>query len=112
MSWEKYTQRWNASTSEAELQEKVRQAAVQLGILYYHTHNSRRSPAGFPDLVLVRPPNCLFRELKSQTGKLTADQSAWLDSLAACDQDAGVWRPSDWLEGTIQRELAEMRNPA
>jgi hypothetical protein len=53
--------------------------------------------AGFPDLVLCRPPRLILAELKRVGGRPTADQQAWLDALANC---AGVecylWTPADW----------------
>jgi hypothetical protein len=47
----------------------------------------------------------LFRELKTQRGRVTAEQREWLHALLAAGQDAGVWRPEDLLSGRIQREL-------
>lgn len=58
---------------------------------------------GWPDLVMVRGERLLFRELKTDAGRLTADQQLWLDALRAAGQDAGVWRPRDW-DG-IEREI-------
>lgn len=54
------------------------------------------SVAGWPDLVLWRPGQLLFRELKTDRGQLTADQAEVLRSLAAAGADVGVWRPRDW----------------
>jgi hypothetical protein len=54
--------------------------------------------AGFPDLVLAHPGKhrLLFVELKSQAGKVSAEQAAVL----ACLEEAGamvyVWRPADF----------------
>lgn len=97
------------SMSEADLQEGVRQLAVSLGIRYYHTHDSRHSPAGFPDVVLVSPPNCLIRELKREGVELTDAQLAWLADLFDCDLDVGVWKPADWISGRIVDEMRAMR---
>lgn len=54
--------------------------------------------AGWPDLVLAHPQSgrLLFRELKTNTGKLTPGQTGWLELLIKCEEDAGVWRPKDW----------------
>lgn len=41
--------------SESVFQSKVINMAKSLGWEHYHTHDSRRSVAGFPDLVLVHP---------------------------------------------------------
>ena len=74
------------------------------GLLWYHTRNSKRSPAGFPDLVIAGR-KVLYRELKTQKGVVSPAQREWLDALTAAGQDAGVWRPEDWLSGRIEREL-------
>ena len=50
----------------------------------------------------------MFRELKKQRGKVTADQQEWLDALTADGMDADVWRPSDLLSGRVARELAAL----
>ena len=60
--------------SEADLQSQVTELAEKTGWLFYHTYRSDRSPAGFPDLVLVRPPRLLFVELKKQKAKRTPAQ--------------------------------------
>lgn len=65
--------------------------------LRYHTFDSRRSDPGWPDLVLFRPPaELIVVELKTDTGKVTPAQQAWLDALCACDIEAVVWRPRDF----------------
>jgi hypothetical protein len=74
--------------------------------MVYHTHDSRRSEPGFPDLVLVRHERLLFVELKSGKGKLTPAQAQWFGRLSQAGASVRVWRPSDWLDGTIERELA------
>ena len=49
-----------------------------------------------------------FRELKTQRGKVTPEQRAWLDVLTLAEQNADVWRPADLLSGRIARELAAL----
>jgi hypothetical protein len=58
---------------------------------------------GHPDLVLVRPPRLVYAELKSDAGRLAAEQQAWLADLRACGVEAYVWRPGDWdaIEGLL-----------
>lgn len=73
--------------------------------LQYHTHDSRHSAAGFPDLVLVGRGRLLFIEVKSATGKLTTPQLAWYAGLLDVGAEAYVWRPADWKSGTIERIL-------
>jgi hypothetical protein len=83
--------------SERQLDALIEDARKALGIrLSYHTHDSRRSPAGFPDRVYCGPGGVLFRELKTDTGKLTLAQLDWLANLNAAGLNAGLWRPSDW----------------
>ncbi len=78
------------------LQAVVDLAAFQ-GALVYHTHDSRRSAAGFPDLVIVVHGRVLFRELKQDGNRPTAEQRRWLMALAQAGQDAAVWTfPQDW----------------
>lgn len=86
--------------SEAELQTNVMQMAKVLGWLTYHTHDSRRSPRGFPDLVMVRGERLIFAELKRQNGKYRPGQREW---LAALDRvaESYTWRPIDYLDGTV-----------
>lgn len=73
----------------------------------YHTKDSRGSQAGFPDLVLAssKRGRLLFRELKTDTGRMRPEQVATLEVLKACGQDAAVWRPADLLSGLIMAEL-------
>ncbi len=92
--------------TEAAFQRMV----IKLASLYrwrvYHTHDSRRSQAGFPDLVLVRGQQLLFVELKTDTGKVMPEQWAWIVALLDAGQDARIWRPADWkaIEATLTRE--------
>lgn len=75
---------------------RIRRLAREQGWSTYHTHNSRRSEEGFPDLVLTDGRAVLFVELKSREGKLTRDQQRWLSLLAHAGAQTHVWRPSDW----------------
>ena len=80
--------------SEKEFDASVRQLAQMLGWRRYHTYDSRRSEPGFPDLVLVRD-RIIFAELKSEKGKVTARQEAWIAALRTAGAEVYVWRPSD-----------------
>jgi hypothetical protein len=105
--------------TERELQEHVRLMCAQLGLYHYHTHDSRRSSGGFPDswIINLKTGRAIFRELKAQAGKLTADQRMLGYALAAGGHDWAVWRPSDYADGTIGTQLAilagaRVRRPA
>lgn len=97
--------------SEKYFQDQVMELAERLGWLVYHVFDSRRSQAGFPDLVLLHPGTgrVLFRELKTQTGKTRKMQDVWLAGLRLGGLDAKVWRPEDWVSGEIQKTLMEGR---
>ena len=96
-----------AAMSEAELEIHVRALVKDLGLLWYHTHDSRRSPSGFPDLVIVGR-SVIYRELKTAKGRVSDDQAEWLHALVMAGQDACVWRPADLVSGLIGRRLAAL----
>ena len=56
--------RLSGVVTEAAWQQTVIEAADLLGWFVYHNPDSRRSTAGFPDLVLIRAPRVMFLELK------------------------------------------------
>ena len=67
---------------------------------------AKRLSKGFPDLVLARfglLARVIFCELKTQKGRVSPEQRAWLDLLTECDQEVYLWRPSDMDE--IERVL-------
>ena len=72
--------------AEADIQSGILEAAALGGWLAYHTHDSRRSHVGFPDLVLVRPPEVLLLELKGARGRVSEVQREWIAALQGCDQ--------------------------
>ncbi len=90
--------------SEKEFLQQVIDLAHLTGWLCYHTHDSRRSCKGFPDLILVRGTQLLAAELKSEKGRLSPAQQQWLDALSAAGVEVAVWRPSD-LDGAIVARL-------
>lgn len=60
--------------------------------------------AGWPDLVLVHPQHgILHRELKTDSGRVSAGQQAWLDAINTAGGSASVWTPSLWP--LIEQEL-------
>lgn len=107
---------------EIDLRGNIADFCAVLGWKLYWTHRSDRSPAGFPDLVLAHEHGrLLLIELKRDRyhgAKPTVAQLEWLQVLAAIAGHAptvitvGVWRPIDWLDGTIQAELRRTRPAA
>ena len=90
---------------EEEFQQQVIDLAELRGWSHYHTHDSRRSAEGFPDLVLARPSTLrggfdgrvIFAEMKAQKGRPSVEQRAWLAVLADTGKvEVYVWRPSDF----------------
>lgn len=95
--------------SEAAFQQQLVQLAAFYGWdLVYHTHDSRRSQPGFPDLVLVREPEILFVEVKTQTGRVRPEQARWISALTACGLEALIVRPADF--DTFHERVARGRN--
>lgn len=85
--------------SEKAFQAAVIRYAKEHHWLCYHTHDSRRSLPGYPDLTLVREGVCLWSELKVPGGTLTLQQAHWLKALGAVrDTAAYVWTPDDMPE--------------
>jgi hypothetical protein len=83
--------------SETDFQNKVIRYAVAHGWMYYHTHDSRRSPSGFPDLVLVRE-RVVFLELKSDTGELSGAQKKFIQALRRAKAEIHWFRPGAMSE--------------
>lgn len=82
--------------SEDELLRDVRQLAKAKRWRAYHTLDSRRSPEGFPDLVLSRRGRVVVAELKSVTGQWGPGQREWLAELSGTT--AETWRFGSMVE--------------
>jgi hypothetical protein len=84
-------------TPEGSLLARVRRLATDNGWLTFHTHDSRRSEYGFPDLVCTDGTAVLMYELKTNSGKLTPEQQRWLSLLEHTGKvECGMWRPRDF----------------
>lgn len=83
--------------TEKQFAQQVVSYARLMNWRVYQTWNSLHSPAGFPDLCMVRLSRVIFAELKSDKGKPTPEQEAWLADLEATGKvEAYLWRPSDF----------------
>jgi hypothetical protein len=91
--------------TEAAFKNSVIEIATRYGWFVHHdlpAMNRRGTWAthvqgntGFPDLVLLNPHGVLvFAELKSDIGRLSKTQEAWLDRLDKTQAIVQVWRPN------------------
>jgi hypothetical protein len=94
------------TSTEKAFQASVVQLATLLGWRVWYCTNSKGSPHGWPDLTLCKD-RLIFRELKTDTGRLTSEQQAWGDVLTRAGCDWSVWRPSMWseIESTLKGQL-------
>lgn len=88
--------------SEADFQATIIEIAHHFRWEPHHQFDSRRSQPGWPDLVLLKPPQAIFAELKTETGKVSAAQARAIEQLADCGFEVAVWRPSQ-LDEIIAR---------
>lgn len=94
--------------SEADFTAAVLALARECGWKAVHfraamTRHGWRTPVqgdgeNWPDIVAVRKPRKIAAELKAETGRVREGQLEWLDLLAACGDEAYLWRPSDWRD--------------
>jgi hypothetical protein len=91
------------------LQASVIKLCQLFGITSYHTFDSRRSDRGWPDLAMCGPRGFITRELKSDSGTVTAEQEHWGVRLRQAGVDWGVWRPADLRSGRIENELRAIK---
>lgn len=97
--------------SERELQGRVRDMCRALGLAVDHAEDSRMHwLKGMPDLVVIGS-GVLWRELKRQGEDPTREQARVGRLLSRAGQDWAVWRPSDYLDGTIAAQLAAISLP-
>jgi hypothetical protein len=83
---------------EKAFQKRVTDEADENGWDWFHVNVAKRSKSGWPDLVLFHTVRrlILYRELKTETGRLTASQERFRDIIRAAGGDWALWRPSDW----------------
>lgn len=87
--------------SEREFQRTVIDYANLNGWRVIHHPDSRRATgAGWVDLVLGHEAQgrVVFAELKTERGRVRADQAWWHAVLTAAGCEVHVWRPSRWGE--------------
>jgi hypothetical protein len=82
--------------SERDFQAQVIDLAQLTGWMVYHTYDSRRCQAGYPDLALCRHGEYLLVELKTDTGRVRPAQRQWIEALRSASIECHIWRPGDW----------------
>lgn len=108
-------ERLDRAIPEEQLRVDFAEAAGYLGWRFMHISDSRKvvrrdgkdiavgdeECKGWPDLFLAHPRSgrLLAVEVKRELEKVTPEQQAWLDDLAACGVATFVLRPSTWDEG-------------
>jgi hypothetical protein len=98
--------------TEAGFQAWIVERAGHFGYVAWHDHHSRWNDRGLPDLILCRPAKddkpgrLIFAEVKTERGRVSIEQRAWLAMLATCPGvSVYLWRPSDRPQ--IERVLSE-----
>ncbi|HEY1706405.1 MAG TPA: VRR-NUC domain-containing protein [Trebonia sp.] len=92
--------------SERELMDYIRANVAELHLAAFHAGDSRGSwGPGFPDLVIVGDHGILFIECKREREALQPLQVYWMMRLRRAGASPQVWRPTEWLDGTIRKEL-------
>lgn len=88
-------------TAEEPFRRLVRSiAAMYDWELIYHTHNSKRSDAGWPDEVYGHRTQrrTVFAEIKSAKGEPSKAQLDWLIHLHRSGHEVALWRPQTIAE--------------
>lgn len=88
------------------LEAHLRRLLKDMGIWGFHPRNSVGSEKGWPDWVLLGPNGALFRELKSESGRLSVEQRHVGSMMMNAGLSWSTWRPSDLLSGVIERQLS------
>jgi hypothetical protein len=84
--------------SEKAFMATVVKFARRRGYTVYHTHDSRKSAEGFPDLIIAKTGRLVVAELKMVGNAPTVAQEVWLDLFKSAGILTFVWYPRDWPE--------------
>lgn len=100
---------WSMSEDRGpdSLEASLRKLLAEYDLFGFHNRDSRRAEAGWPDWEIIGAygKGVIYRELKSQRGELKPAQRLVGARLQAAGMDWAVWRPSDYYNGTIHRQL-------
>lgn len=81
---------------EAEFALRIEETMDLLHLRWHHEVDSRWSKRGLPDYIIVGPCGVMFLEIKSDKGKATPQQEAWVKELTEGGVLAYVAWPKDW----------------
>jgi hypothetical protein len=115
-------ERAHRAISEKDYQKQITDLSEMYGWKWRHFKDSRKAvkrggktflvgdegAKGWPDLVLVRPPDLIVIEVKKELGHTTPEQDEWLGYLDACGIETMVARPSNFHE--VQARLTRRRS--
>ena len=102
-----------AIESEDHFEGRVVRAADALGWCAFHIRFSAAATRGihtlarhdhacgfgWPDWVFAKPgKRLLYRELKTEVGRVSRHQNYWHNLLRSAGEDVAVWRPSMWSQ--------------
>src|SRR4051794_40180372 len=90
------------------LEANIRKLIKDLNLWAYHPRNSKGSQAGWPDWVIIGRAGILYRELKSESGTVTAEQRHVGELITRAGGNWRVWRPRDLISGAIAKELTDL----
>jgi hypothetical protein len=95
--------------TEKELEAEILRLAGKLRLVVLVIPDSRRlvRGPGYPDLT-VFGRGVLYRELKTEGGKLSGAQIAWRYTIQGAGGNWGLWRPEHLAAGRIETELRQI----
>jgi len=91
--------------TEHELLAEVTGLCEDLGLWWHHEPDSRRSPAGWVDLVILGRGHVIFAELKNFSRGRSPRQVEIGYRLMNAGLRYVIWRPQHLASGEIRREL-------
>lgn len=94
--------------TEAEFLKLVIMKCDDNGLTWWHDYNSKRNPAGLPDLTICGTHHLIWRELKLIGESPQKEQVTWKYRLLGAGQDYAVWTPRDLSSGRIDEELISL----
>jgi len=99
------------SLTHKAFQAAIVRLATAHGWKAHFTTNSRKSPSGWPDLVLARVGECLIAEMKVGTDTVSIEQAVWLQLLGTVPGlETYVWHGPDAWPQIEQRLTQPKRN--